>query len=289
MSRRQLAKSPLLDDISPDVGELDEAAVAEALEADPDELLSLLAEMTQATDVRLRHLAKSIAARIFVDLARAERPDARGIGRIVRQRYRPDRGDIDIEASAEALLSARAEQRLVEPDDLVVRAWGKPSTSWCLVVDRSGSMHGGPLATAALAAAAISARADDRYAVLSFSRDVVAVKAMWEQRSVDDVIDRVLALRGHGTTDVAKALLAAAEQQAVVAAGRHVTVLLSDCRATEPGDIPTAARCLDELVILAPEGDSDDAELLAGIVGARWAPIAGPSSVVPALAAVLDR
>ena len=289
MSRRELASSPLLDDISPEVGEIDEAAVAEAMEADPDELLSLLAEMTQATDTRLRELAKSLAARIFVDLARTDPLDARGIGRIVRERYRPDRGDLDIDASADALLSARAERRLVEPDDLIVRAWGKPSTAWCLVVDRSGSMHGGPLATAALGAAAIAARADDRYAVLSFSREVVAVKSMWEQRSVDDVIDRTLALRGHGTTDVAKALLAAAQQHAVVSAGRRITVLLSDCRATEPGDVATAARCLDELVILAPEGDSDEAALLAGTVGARWAAVDGPSSIVAALASVLDR
>lgn len=263
--------------------------MAEALEADPDELLSLLAEMTQATDVRLRGLAKSLAARIFVDLARTEPPDARGIGRIVQQRYRPDRGDLDVEGSTDALLAARAERRLVDPEELTVRAWGKPSTAWCLVVDRSGSMHGGPLATAALAAAAIAARADDQYAVLSFSRDVVAVKAMWEQRGVDDVIDRVLALRGHGTTDVAKALLAAAQQQATVAAGRRITVLLSDCRATEPGDVATAAQCLDELVILAPEGDVEEAARLADGVGARWAAVAGPSSIVPALASVLDR
>ena len=150
-------------------------------------------------------------------------------------------------------------------------------------------MHGRPLATAALGAAAIAARADDQYAVLSFGREVVAVKAMWEQRSVDDVIDRTLALRGHGTTDVAKALLAAAQQQAAVTAGRRITVLPADCRATEPGDITAAARCLDELVILAPEGDSDEAALLAGTVGARWATVDGPSSIVAALASVLDR
>lgn len=263
--------------------------MTEALEADPDEVLALLAQMTQATDVALRGLAKSLAARIFVDLARTEPADARGIGKIVRQRYRPDLGDLDIEGSTDALLAARAERRLVEPDELSVRAWGKPSTAWCLVVDRSGSMHGGPLATAALAAAAVSARADGSYAVLSFSREVVAVKAMWEQRSIDDVIDRVLALRGHGTTDVARALLAAAQQQAAVSAGRRITVLLSDCRATEPGDVTTAARCLDELVILAPEGDADEAALLAGTVGARWTTVDGPTSIVAALARVLDR
>lgn len=289
MSRRELAASPLLDDISPEVGRIDETAVAAALEADPDELLSLIAAMTQATDVALRRLAKSLAARIFVDLARTAPADARGVGRMVRRPYGPDRGDLDIDASADALVAAQAEQRLVDPDELTVRAWGRPSTAWCLLVDRSGSMHGGPLATAALAAAAVAARAGDRYAVLSFGRDVVAVKAMWERRRIDDVIDRVLALRGHGTTDLAKAMLAAAQQQAAVAAGRRVTVLLSDCRATEPGDVATAARCLDEIVILAPAGDPAEATRLATAIGARWTTIAGPTSIVPGLASVLDR
>lgn len=289
MSRRELSASPLLEEVSPEVGEIDEDAVAELMETDPDELLSLLSQMTQATDVGLRALAKALAARIFVDLSRTDPPEARGIGRIVRQRYRPDRGDLDIEGSTDALLSARAERRLVDADELTVRAWGKPATSWCLVVDRSGSMHGGPLATAALAAAAVSARAEHHYAVLSFSRDVVAVKAMWERRSIDDVIDRILALRGHGTTDVAKALLAAGQQQATVTSGRRITVLMSDCRSTEPGDVVAAAACLDELVILAPDGDSVEAEELAGQVGARWATVTGPTSVPAALASVLDR
>ncbi|MEY2959711.1 MAG: hypothetical protein RLZZ01_2279 [Actinomycetota bacterium] len=245
--------------------------------------------MTRATDVRLRALAKSLAARIFVDLVRSHPPEDRGIGRIVRRRYRPDLGELDVDASLDALVTARAERQAVDPDELVVRAWGRPATSWCLLVDRSGSMHGGPLATAALTAAAVAARADGRYAVLSFGREVVAAKAMWEERPVDDVIDRVLALAGHGTTDVARALLAAAEQQATVAAGRRVTVLLSDCRATEPGDAVAAGRCLDEVVILAPEGDADDARRLAESIGARLATVGGPSSIVSALASVLER
>lgn len=284
-----MASSPLLDEISPEVGELDESAVREALDVDPDELLSLLARMTRATDVRLRELAKSLAARIFVDLSQSEPPDERGIGRIVRRRYRSDLGDLDVDASLEALVEAQAGQRAVDPDDLVVRTWGRPATSWCLLVDRSGSMHGGPLATAALAAAAVSARAEGRYAVLSFGRDVVAAKAMWEERPVDDVIDRVLALTGHGTTDVARALIAAAEQQSCVAAGRRITVLLSDCRATEPGDVVAAARRLDELVIVAPEGDADDARRLAADLGARWTTVDGPSTIAAALTRVLDR
>jgi Mg-chelatase subunit ChlD len=289
VSRRQLAASPIFDEISPNVGEIDEAAISDALEEDPDELMSLLAQMGQATDVTLRAHDKQLAARLFLDLARTETPEAPGIGRIISVPYRPDAGDLDIERILEGIVAARAARRLVEPDELAVRSWARPSTAWCLAVDRSGSMHGRPLATAALAAAAVSVRADHDYAVLSFGRDVVAPKAMWEIRSPDDVVDRVLALRGHGTTDIAKALWSAGQQLHTSGAVRRVTILLSDCRATEPGDVVAAARSLDELVILAPEGDGAEAAELAGEVGARWTTIDGPTSIVAALGRVLDR
>ena len=271
------------------MGELDEAALAEALEADMDNALALLVEMGRATDAGLRELARSLAARLVLDMARQEPADAPGIGKVVSMSYRPDRGDLDIDGSLDALLQARAEQRAIDPDELVIRAWAKPATAWCLVVDRSGSMHGAPLATAALSAAAVAARAEGQYAVLSFARDVVAPKAMWETRSVDDVIDRVLALRGHGTTDLAGALLAANSQLQSSSASRQVTILLSDCRSTEPGDVVGAAKSLDELVIIAPEGDSDDAAELAQAVGARWTTVDGPSVIVAAIERVLER
>lgn len=289
MSRRELASNPLFDEVSEDLGELDESALSEALDEHADEALALLAEMSRATDAGLRALARSLAARLFLDLARQEPADAPGIGKITPMPYRPDRGDIDIDGSMDELVAARSTGRAVDVDHVVVRAWARPATAWCLLVDRSGSMHGAPLATSALAAAAIAARAETDYAVLSFARDVIAPKAIWEVRSTDDVIDRVLALRGHGTTDVASALLAAGAQLRASAAPRQVAVLLSDCRATEPGDLIGAARTLDELVIVAPEGDSADAEALAAAVGARCTTVDGPSTIVGALARVLDR
>lgn len=288
-SRRELAVNPYFDDVSPELGELDESALAATLDADPDEALALLADMTRATDAGLRALARSLASRLFLDLARQQPADAPGIGKVVSLPYRPDRGDLDIDGSLEAMLQARAGRQAIDADELVVRAWAKPATSWCLLVDRSGSMHGAPLATAALAAAAVAARAEGEYAVLSFAREIVAPKAIWEVRSVDDVIDRVLALRGHGTTDVAGALLAANAQLRASSAPRQVAILLSDCRSTEPGDVIGAARCLDELIVIAPEGDSDDAAELAESVGARWTTVDGPSSIVGAIARVLER
>lgn len=287
--RRDLADSPLFEEISPDVGELDEVALEEALSADADETLSLLAAMSGATDEHLREQARRLAARIFLDITRDRRPDRRGIGRITTQRFRVDGGDLDLDVSLSELVEASAVGRAIDPEGLAIRAWSSPSTAWCLCVDRSGSMHGRPLATSAIAAAAVAARADGDYAVLAFSNEVIAPKAIWEQRGSDEVIDRVLALRGHGTTDVAGVLLAAGEQLRAAAAQRRITVLLSDCRSTEPGDVLGAVRSLDELVIIAPEGDDADAAELAAAVGAKCATVAGPSSVPAAFARVLDR
>lgn len=287
--RRALATNESFGDISPDVGQLDEAAISEALADDPDELLSLMAEMTSATDVALRAQARMIASRLFLDLARDHSADRSGIGRVVTSRFRDNAGDIDIDASLDELVMARGSGRAVQVEELRVRTWAKPSTAWCLLVDRSGSMEGRPLATSALAAAAVAVRAEDEFAVLSFGKDVVAPKAMWERRSAEEVVDRVLSLRGHGTTDVAGALMAAGEQLRSASATRRVVVLLSDCRATEPGDVIGAAKALDELVILAPENDSVEACELAEQVGARWTTVAGPSSVPAAFDRVLGR
>jgi Mg-chelatase subunit ChlD len=149
-------------------------------------------------------------------------------------------------------------------------------------------MTGRPLATAAVAAAAVAWRAPDDYSVLSFGKEVIAAKSQDVAKSSELVIDSVLALRGFGTTDVAGALVAAADQLSRSRAGRKIVILLSDCRATVPGDIVGAARRLDELVIIAPESDDAEAVDLARDAGARVTTVSGPSDSASALARVLD-
>ncbi len=287
-SRRDLARNPRFEEVSPEVGELDEAAVEAAMEDDPDEMMALLADLTGATDPKLRDLARRLAGRLFLDVSRRGPARPRGVGRLRTQPFRPDHGDIDIDASMEALMAARSSGVAVDPDDLRVRGWETPGTAVCLCVDRSGSMGGEPLATAAVAAAAVAWRAPDDYAVLSFGKEVVAAKSQDVAKSNEAVVDAVLALRGYGTTDVEGALLAAGEQLSRSRAGRKVTILLSDCRATEPGDPVVAAGLLDELVIIAPESDAEDAKELAGATGARFLTVSGPSDVARALSDALD-
>lgn len=287
-SRRELARNDSFEDISPDLGMLDEQALDDALQADPDETLALLADLTGATDEKLRDLARRLAAQLFLDIARRGPSTPRGAGRLRTQRYRPDGGDLDVDAGIDALVAARVAGRAVDPDDLRVRSWSTPGTAICLLVDRSGSMGGRPLATAAVAASAVAWRAPDDYSVLSFGKEVIAAKSQDVVKSNEAVIDSVLALRGFGTTDVAGALRAANEQLSRSRAGRKITILLSDCRSTVPGDVVAAAAALDELVIVAPESDAEEAIALGRRTGARVTTVAGPSDAAAGLARALD-
>ncbi len=66
-SRRELARNPRFQQMSPDVGELDDAEVQQGLVDDPDATLALLADLTAATDQRLRDKATQLAAQLFLD------------------------------------------------------------------------------------------------------------------------------------------------------------------------------------------------------------------------------
>jgi len=286
-SRRDLARNPRFEQVSPEVGELDEDAVDEGLRDDPDETLAMLADLVGATDQKLRELAKRLAGKLFLDVARRGPVRPRGVGTLREMPYRPDGGDLDIDASMEAIVEGRAGSLDVER--LRVRSWVKPGTALCLLVDRSGSMGGKPLATAAVAAAAVASRAPADYSVLAFGKNVVVAKGQTTPKPSDLVVTDVLSLRGYGTTDLAGALQVAAQQLARSTAGRKVTVVLSDCRSTVDGDPVAAAAGLDEVVVIAPESDDEEARAFAGRVGARLTTVSGPSDVADALGRVLDR
>lgn len=288
-SRRELARHEHFEDVSPQVGELDEDALDAALADDEDQALALLADLVGATDPRLRELARRLAGRIVVDLARRGRARAGGIGSLQVQPLPETGGDLDVDASIEPILEARGRGSAPALGELRARVWSRPDTALCLVVDRSGSMSGNKVATAALAAAAVANRAPKDYSVLAFSGNVIGVKSQDAPKSAEEVVDALLRLRGHGTTDLAGALRAAIDQLGRSRAQRKVVVLLSDCRASEPGTAEQVAAALDELVVVAPADDAVEAEAFAKAVGARWAPLDGPSSVPEVFAELLSR
>ncbi len=287
--RPQLARDPKFEEISPDVGQLDDDALAELAADDPDHALSLLAQMRSATDRTLAVLAARLAGRLVLDVAKAGPVRARGVGSMVSSPADRVEGDIDVDASIDTLVHARASGEAIDPADLRVRHWTQPATALCLVIDRSGSMSGKRLATAAVAAAACAHRAPVDWSVLAFADRVIAVKSQDDARSSLEVVDDLLRLRGQGTTDLAGALIAAARQLDRSRAKRRVTILMSDCRATTGADALPAARRLDELCIMAPADDADDAETFARQVGATLATVEEPSDIPAAFLRVLER
>ncbi|HMU79938.1 MAG TPA: hypothetical protein PKC57_06740, partial [Microthrixaceae bacterium] len=63
------------------------------MQDDADDALALLAELTGATDERLRDLARRLAGRVMVDLGRIGPERRRGVGRLRRVPRRDADGD----------------------------------------------------------------------------------------------------------------------------------------------------------------------------------------------------
>ena len=173
----------------------------------------MLADLTVATDERLRVQARRLARKIVLDRARTGRSRARGSTRL--RAVPADRGgDLDLDASIDSIAGARAAGRPPGLDELVARDWGRPDLAVCLVVDASGSMSGARLAAAALTAAACAWRAPREFAVISFARVVTTHRPLTARLEAGAVVERLLQLRGHGVTALAGALRAAGDQLA---------------------------------------------------------------------------
>lgn len=253
------------------MGEVDVEAVEAAVAEDPDDVLPLLALMSRATDPALRAQVQALVPRLVVERARSGPSGRVGSGRL--RHARADRGgDLDLDASLEAVAGAFAEGRPPGLDELTSLVWQRPSTALCLLVDRSGSMDGQRLATAAMAAAACALRIGEsggELAVVAFDRRAEVVVGLGARAEPRRTVERVLGLRGHGMTSLDAALRAAREQLTSARAQRRMTVLLSDCRVTDEVDPLASARALDELLVIAPASDDEEARAFARRAGAR--------------------
>ena len=288
VSRQQMTAIEHFDELSPEVGELDEHVMDRLLADSPDEAVSLLVTLGDAVDPELRAKARRVAERIVIDIARRGRAAQGKVGRLRSLPLR-DGGDLDVDAAVESL--AESGGSLVDADMLRVIDWERPDTAVCLVIDRSGSMKGEALASAALAAAAVALRAPAFHAVIAFSGTAEVVRSMVTSAhaSADGVVDAVLSLKGHGTTNVSDGLRAAITEHEAARCGRHLTVLLSDCRDRAIDEAVPFAQSLEELVVVSPADDIADAQQFADVTGAALVGVEGPHDVARALDEVLSR
>lgn len=166
----------------------------------------MLADLVAATDPSLSELARRLAGRIFIEVSSRVGPTRRGVGRVVSQRSSDSSGDLDLDASADALVRHRA-TGVLEIDELRHRVWTKNTHAISLVIDRSGSMGGAPLATAALAAAAVAHRKPIDYSILVFGGAVGVANDSDEARAFSQRVGARFATVG-GPSDIPEALLA---------------------------------------------------------------------------------
>jgi magnesium chelatase subunit D len=279
-------RHPSFTKVSPQVGGLDEDALTRLLDADPDAAAALLADLAVATDRELRAAARRLAGRIFIRLGRAGGPRARGARRL--EASRGGEGDLDLEATLDRWPGHGAPAR----EDLVTRSWTARRRAVCLVVDSSGSMSGLGVAMAAVAAAAVVLAADWLApGVIAFSGDVRVLQAQGARRLPEDLVGDLIGLRGHGVTDLAGALRAAAAQLARADGGERVAVLLSDCLRTAGADPAGALAGIDRLHVLYPVPAPESglaAAALARAGGGISQPVGRLADVAPALHRLLS-
>lgn len=287
-SRRDLAAShPQFEQISPEVGQIDEVALDELLRRDPDAALALLSDMATATDPQLRAHARRLAARIFIRLGRAGSARRRGYRRMAAEAARDD-GDLDLERTIERCGGGRPRSR----EDFVVRRWRAPRRAVALLIDNSGSMRGQALATAAMAAAAVLLAAEERVdsSVIVFARNALVLQEQGSPRRRDEVLDDLLTLRGKGTTNIAVALRAAARQLRRDPTAEQVVLLLSDCLATDGDEPHTALKGIEQLHVLGVSAEPaavNAGKALARRGGGRYVQVGSAATLAGDLTALL--
>ena len=252
--QRLSAAHAAFEQVSPAVGELDAAAFRKELARDGDAAVALLADMAVATDPALRREARRLAQRLLPALGRAARPRRRGTRRIV-SRVGALEGDLDLDRTLERSLGRRPG----DARDLVARQFAAAPRAICLLVDRSGSMGGHAVALAAVAGAAVVSARDARLrcSVVAFSSEPLVLLSDVRARPATAVVDDLLSLRGHGTTDLARALRVAAELLERVAPGGRTAVLLSDGLHTKGADPLPAAGLFDRLHVLGTSAEPE--------------------------------
>jgi Mg-chelatase subunit ChlD len=271
------------------VGALDAAALAGVMDEDLDEGVSLLVDLSRATDPRLRDAARRLAASLVVPAARVPGPSTGG-GSARLATVRDAGVDLDLDATLERL----GDHPSLRAEDLRWRGWRKPGRAVVLLVDASGSVEGAPLSTAVVTAGALAARASaslsEEIAVVAFWSRAVVLRHMRDPSPPSSVLVRLLGLRGGDTTDLAGGLRTALGQAVLSSASRRDVIVLTDGMANEGSDpVAVAATAGPVRVhVLGLSPDREAVEACAALAGAGGGRAITLSRAAEAPAAVAD-
>jgi Mg-chelatase subunit ChlD len=128
-------------------------------------------------------------------------------------------------------------------------------------------------------------------AIVAFSADITVLQAQGTRRDPAQLVSDLVALRGHGMTDLAAALRAAAAQMAGGPGAERVAVLLSDCMPTAGGDPALALAGIDRLHVLCPLPTPETEQAAATLArrgGGVSRPVRNLTEVAPALTRLLS-
>lgn len=282
------AANPQFESVAALDGGLDERAFAVLATEQPDAALALLADTAVVTNPVLRARARALAAQLVIRLARAGPTPRRGARRLAIKVGFLE-GDLDLERT----IDRAGGRRPTSAQDLVTRSWSGAPRAICLLIDRSGSMRGPAVGLAALVAAGVMLASGEEAncSVVAFASRPIVLCGATDRRPVSAVVDDLLGLRGHGTTDLAAGLTAARQElDRFDPRTERCTLVLSDCLATEGGD-PVAALAGHNLVHVLGTSDAPDAvaagNRLAGAGRGRYVRIRDVQSVPEALKTVL--
>jgi Mg-chelatase subunit ChlD len=287
-SRDELVRAhPDFPQVSPQVGQLDEAALADLAARDPDAAARLLIGLGRAVDPALRAAARAMAARLPVTAPRTGVPDRRGTRRVVTRRD-PTGSDVDLDAT----LAARGADPHWRPEHLHTRGWRATGRACVLLIDASGSVAGDELAAAVLTTAALAQRMrpGDELAVVAFWSTALLLQPLSALPRTELLVDRLFELKGGGTTDLDLALRTASAQLATTRTAEREVLLLSDGMPTDSPDPRPAAAALARTgarlhvlgVSSAPES-MGNCSALAASGGGRAVPLHRPSQAPAAV------
>jgi Mg-chelatase subunit ChlD len=175
--------------------------------------------------------------------------------RMAPARYSFHSDDLDLDRTVEGLVG----NPLPTWSDIWVRERVPRRRGVVLILDVSGSMRGEPLVHAATAAgaAALALAGSDDLAITAFWRSTAVLLAPGETPGLLAVVNRVLALRPWGLTDVAAGLSRGAELLDRMPSSHRQALVLTDGRANAGADPTRVAAGFVRLDVLATDTSAE--------------------------------